>query len=1208
MAHQWHPPPPPQYGPPFQYQPQAQNASQPQFQYGLSAPSSSIRPQYAYPPPANQARFDANNQIPSPNSVPPQYSAAAFNPALFHQFASSSLPPPPLPSFPPLPIHSANFPFIQPPLVSNNSPQNPFSPHGQPTLQNLQQRQYIGLEQANITRHGPSQVTQGQATDFSEGQPGAGPNGTAPIPEHSYQPTRGTLERQESETAAAASSEGGDSVSSYNPPSATPPESLQPNAAKTQEAQSGKVGIPSKYQGRGAFEMRELAKGALLSLAPHNIKFSDLTAEGIDTQLLSQLFEEVGLKTTTTVAPKASTTNGSLAVDPPKAAQLSSKPSPVTSLPVHMLVKPVTPSVPALLTISTIAQNGKPFKNTIVSTEAPQTLPAPTPAMERKDRIAALLAAKTGKPILRKDSPGIGSPNLPTKVSSTPLAVVSNAPETQPQSVRESPAQVIVQPITDPPASKAAPKPKNMAQTELVRQKMEQLRRETLAKAQVQEASQPVPLSSASPSTSGLANGVSTYSQPGLPPKPVLDERVQGDSHKTRNNAGSAPLTAAFSSIPGLFMMYSEPDPVPSAILNDTVTVKSTSASEASRVSQSQRPAALDLRTLSRESSGSRVPSKRPLAADAFDEEEMPPAKKALSRPTASRGQEATPIDNNSDDFSEGEIMEIDEDSPVSPLPKAPGARGWPVNGKVAAAWPSAGNHIPPNSYQQASSLATTPSEQQERKEAEENRIRQQSSISSPGNTTTTAKFPDPVSLSATDAVLVSTSKQHRPRGPVIPDIIGQAPAGVQSVSQSPSAIIDRVQREKELREKLLRDRLQRKNKLKESLPELDKEVQKTQSRQAEAQARLARLRLEAEKREEEAREARKREQEILEEVKRLEQQLESGFNGQQQFSQEIQILDQQTNAPIPATAEPPNALEPTTNEIQPAAAGKPPASYLDEENSVDASHTAENYDEQPEIDARLESGDSVSDSEDEPLRQNYNNRQVRPSAEAALPTAAEEEAFLEPPVMDDSVSEEEYMPEMDMSQREVEASSGRDSHANYDDSPMEVDSDSDGSASMSDSGSEDYQPAEPIVSNAAVQPSDEEEDDYDPMDAPISGSQNLLPDEEQDEYEPSEILDSLEVQAPLTTAGFPQTGSPASDVAASENEQEHGDDREHGLELTEANTLTNSKEVLASLADAADTNKVRTSPLPSDRLTSSRPLVHLNVPLLLVSPRMKVP
>jgi hypothetical protein len=1106
--------------------------------------------------------------------------------------------------------------------MSNNGTQNPYSPHGQPTPQNLQQHQYNGAEQAshNTGNRGPSHITQGQAIEASDGNLGNIIKSTTTVPDQSLRQnniemSRGTLQRQESDIAAAASSEGGESVSSYNPPSATPPESSQIIATKNPGAQSMDTGEPSKYQGRGAFEMRELAKGALLSLAPHNIKFSDLLAEGIDAQVLSQLFEEVGLKTGPTLEPKTTATSASLTVTP-KVTQGPVKPGPKTDLPSQMAMDQPAAQGAASPATSRVEQNDMSARSVLAPSKVPEIQPISTPAMERKDRIAALLAAKTGKPIPRKDSPAALPPSLQAAVSSTPPTTASNLPAPQSQPLQPSPAPVPVQATVIPSDSKPTPKPKNKAQTELVRQKMEQLKRETLAKAQAQEASQMLALSSTNPAASNLSNSVSTYPQAGLPPKPVLDQPLKDNAQINRMNAGFAPpsSTTFSSSIPGLFMMDAKPDPAPFGILNGTSTVRSTTSSDAPSGIHAERPGTLDLSTLSRESSSSRVPSKRPLAADAFDEQEMPPAKQLDSRPSSSRGQEATSHDDNSEDFSDGEIMEIDEGSPVSPLPKTPGARRWPVNGSVGAALPGANNYLLSPVYQQGNATTERIPEKQkrratdDRREAEHNIFQQQSSASSPRSVSTIGKFSTPASLPITNAVPVSTTRQQQSQDPMTPETVEQAPVSVQPILQAPSTAIDRVQREKELREKLLRDRLQRKNMLKQGLPELDKEVQKTQNRQAEAQARLAQLRQEAEKREEEAREARRREQEIMEEVKRLEQQLEMGINGQQQFSHEMETLEQETKTSIPAKIPPKTELEPTIPQIQSTGTETPPVNYTDEDNSGDSFQAMEGYDEQPENGGELDSGDSVSDSEDESQGQVYNNRHVRPSAEAALPTTEEEAAFLEPAAMDESVSEEDFTPqEIDKGGLEDDVSSGGDSQADSDDSPMEVDSDNDGSASMSDSGSEDYQPAEPIISNPAIQLSDEEDEEYDPMDAPISGTPPVFSEQEQEEYAPSEVVEPLEVQVPMAGTVIEQTGSPASKVTASENEPEHGDDREHGLELTEANTLTTSQEVLPSVVDAADTNNVRTTPHPSNCLTSSRPLVHLNVPPLPVSPRTKV-
>ena len=307
--------------------------------------------------------------------------------------------------------------------------------------------------------------------------------------------------------------------------------------------------------------------------------------------------------------------------------------------------------------------------------------------------------------------------------------------------------------------------------------------------------------------------------------------------------------------------------------------------------------------------------------------------------------------------------------------------------------------------------------------------------------------------------------------------------------------------------------------------------------------------------------------------MKRLEEQLEMGMDGQQQLSKEMETLDQEMAPQVAQSAELESDSQPVVNEAASVVTTTVEAVFGD--TTFDASIGDVN-ELTPERDNLPESGDSVSDSEDEPMRQDYNNRHVRPSVEAALPTAEEEAAFLEPAMMDESVSDEEAYASPDNSDHydEADVSPPEKDRSDSDDSPMEVDSDTDGSASMSDSGSEDYQPAEPITSTVNLEPADDENEEYDPKDAPVSGTQPLLLEEDQEDYEPSEAVETLEVQ---TTP--PATGSPVSNDAASENEPEHGDDREHGLELTEANTLTNPQELLPSVPDTADTNNVRTHP-----------------------------
>lgn len=1040
---------------------------------------------------------------------------------------------------------------------------------------------------------------------------------------------RGALQRQKADIAIAAPSDRTDSVSSYNPPSATPPESGETpsepsNGQRPADLQAGEA---TKYQGRGTFEMRELAKGALLSLAPHNIKFSDLLAEGIDAQLLSQLFEEVGLKTTPsatvkpTIQPKPTSTPP--AVGPNAAQSTASKASGVT--PTASDAPPLTGvGEPSVVAVSSTPASGRPVRQqagslgniALAATKAVDITSLASPTMERKDVIAAMLAAKMGKPIPRKDSPSMASPDLPAKPTQLASAGINSiASPSQPK----QPIQPVVSAPTsqaagEEPENKLTPKPRSMAKTELVVQKLEQLKRETAAKTQATEAIQELHSLSQSPiasrSTSGLANGLSTYSQASLPPKPVSQEVVMSNTQTSLLTpymgipsafSSAPPSSATFtSSIPGLFMMDADRDSdlVPAPKHQSTEVMNGfgqNTLNGVTNIARAQRPIAvdIDIDTVSRKASSSRISFKRPLAVNGFDDEDPPPAKMQDIRHISSRENDSIISDRYSDDISEGEIMEIDDGSPVSPLPRAPSHRSFPISSDAGAAWPAGTHHTSPitqrcdtaagsglteavyspgfNGQRTVASskrqleLETTRkklADAEDRRKAKQNAFSVHSLSTSPMSQVLT-------SASLSTVGIISEDGRGRQQFPHPSPAQNKQSFSNTSESKSPKAAapIDPMQRAKELREKLLRQRM-----LKNGLPELDKEVQKTQSRQIEAQARLAQLRREAEQREEEAREARKREQEYLEEVKRLEEQLEMGVNGQQQFSQEMDTLDQEIS---------PQTVQSPAQESEPQPAFNSASSIATTTADPVLGNTAlstfphDTNGMTPIQEELSESG--ASGPEGRPISHEHDNRLVRPSAPAAFSTA-EEAVILEPHTTDQSASEEEGFISQDDDDHhdEVDVSPQDQDTSDSDDSPMEVDSDTDGSASMSDSGSEDYQPAEPITTTGILEPvrDEDEDEEYDPMDAPVSGAQPSDFEEGQDEYEPSEVVEPLEVQTTQLA-----TGSSISHGTASEDEPEHGDDREHGLELTEANTLTNPQEMLPSVPDAADTNNVRKHP-----------------------------
>ena len=473
-------------------------------------------------------------------------------------------------------------------------------------------------------------------------------------------PKADMLQRPKVDIAVNTSSERTGSVSSYNPPSATPPESGEAAAVSSNGSQiMDTTDEPSKYQGRGAFEMRELAKGALLSLAPHNIRFSDLLAEGINAKLLSQLFEEVGLKTTPSTNPNTSSNESTRKVESRVAQPLPSK----SSSPMDRasgVLRPVgvkesaVVAVPASATGKALGREvNTPSNNPLAALKVVDNLPSASPTMERKDVIAAMLAAKMGKPIPRRNSPGAAPLSLPAKITPQSTTVASTAAGLPVQSLSSDTTRIIAPIMVDEVADKTAPKARIKAQTELVRQKMEQLKRESAAKAQVQVQAQAAIEDSRSlsqsPSTSrsmsGSVHGLSAYPQASLPPRPISQDVIMSNTQMPSVNSsttrqsppGSAPAsTVTFSSaIPGLFMMDSDPEPIAARSIEPGTSIARITALDHTNATEplfskgttygapTQQQGATSLEALGRRTAISLIPSKRPHAVDDFDDEDM---------------------------------------------------------------------------------------------------------------------------------------------------------------------------------------------------------------------------------------------------------------------------------------------------------------------------------------------------------------------------------------------------------------------------------------------------------------------------------------------------------------------------------------------------------------------------------------------------------
>ena len=206
---------------------------------------------------------------------------------------------------------------------------------------------------------------------------------------------------------------------------------------------------------KSATQLRVQAQGALLSLAPHNIRYSELVAEGIDPTILKRLYEDVGIK-----------------VAPPEAPKPAELPSKITSMSaqrqsVAVTAKPVPATEKAELQTEGTNRGFTPKSKLALAPNTAPTVssvdhPNAEKPMERKELIARMLAAKTAK----ISEPSTSNP-LPTERQTVPpISIPSTASRSESKE------------------SGAPAREKNKAQTELARQRIEALKRQAFLKQQ----------------------------------------------------------------------------------------------------------------------------------------------------------------------------------------------------------------------------------------------------------------------------------------------------------------------------------------------------------------------------------------------------------------------------------------------------------------------------------------------------------------------------------------------------------------------------------------------------------------------------------------------------------------------------------------------------------------------------------------------------
>ncbi|KAL4872480.1 hypothetical protein BDV12DRAFT_193568 [Aspergillus spectabilis] len=391
-----------------------------------------------------------------------------------------------------------------------------------------------------------------------------------------------------------------DSGSPYNPPMPLTDES--PFAPKSfPEAASESIGAlnaphltstesqASPGAGMSLAQLRVQAQGALLSLAPHSIRYGELVGEGINPMILRQLYEEVGIKVPTMpadVSPRAgssenahSTTSQSAAGG--QAEQPTQQPEPQNS---------ATPKS------AIVDRSATPLQPTQANTAKP---------MERKEVIARMLAAKAAK-----SSPTSATPQTDTLRAAPPS---QSLPEPSEISVTFSPSRDL-----SPNAKELRVKEKNKAQTELARQRIEQLKKQGLVRSlqKTQPDNQILDKEERLAAQQPPQAPTSTIVQHPLPERPPVPE------------------STSLEQIPGLFMadqVLEQTDGAPVTSTQDNTTESATHFRASHR--------------------------KRPRASD-FDEP-IPVPKRALSNGMMHAPSERLVIDISDDEFYDDEDVSM---------------------------------------------------------------------------------------------------------------------------------------------------------------------------------------------------------------------------------------------------------------------------------------------------------------------------------------------------------------------------------------------------------------------------------------------------------------------------------------------------------------------------------------------------------------------
>lgn len=368
-------------------------------------------------------------------------------------------------------------------------------------------------------------------------------------------------------------------------------------------------------------QLRVQAQGALLGLAPHNIRYNELVEEGINATILRRLYEDVGIKVAA-AQPDTATTTQDMAATPLSIQPVNQTTTGQTtaSIPDHAQEKEgATLQVP-LNEENSLREAESAKKETAPIPSAAQ--PDTSKPLERKELIARMLAAKAAK------TSGAPLPTNATATKETPAAKNAEVGDEN-KSATSTPLNEAV-----PKEQDTRVKEKNKAQTELARQRIEQLKKQGLMR------SQPKPQSDHTPQATSRQSH-----SPGQ--APAVPSSIQTVTHHPLPDRPPEPEWSGTTRLPGLFMMASEQSPSNNLF----------SRSEHSNGAGTPRQ-------------GRTTPRKRPRASD-FDEPTSLPKRPSNHGADVSHAGDRLVIDLSDDEFYGDDENNIDMDTTEDQGPQA---------------------------------------------------------------------------------------------------------------------------------------------------------------------------------------------------------------------------------------------------------------------------------------------------------------------------------------------------------------------------------------------------------------------------------------------------------------------------------------------------------------------------------------------------------